>query len=155
MADPYTVHAQNLPTYSKAYYDAGLEDTIFYSKRGRQSIQQSSHFMNTALPLSCKKHPLSYSSPLLSFQSHQKVSPTILLFKERLASITYDLQGSFQDFKCFLQQLAFKHDAWRIWIQFVLQDAMAYVGLLLGIRGGDWDLMQSSLYEADGMFHCL
>lgn len=54
-----------------------------------------------------------------------------------------------------LQWLAFKHDAWRIWIQFVFQDAMAYVGLLLGIRSGDWDLMQSSLYEADGMFHCL
>ena len=44
----------------------------------------------------------------------------------------------FQDFKAVLQRRAMSDDTWRFWIQFVFQDALAYMGLYLGIRSGDW-----------------
>ena len=50
------------------------------------------------------------------------------------------LSPFFQNFKAFLQRQAMSDDTWRFWIQFVFQDALAYVGLYLGIRSGDWQL---------------
>ncbi len=35
-------------------------------------------------------------------------------------------------------------ETWRCWVQLTFQDAMAYIGLFLGIRSGDWDLRMAA-----------
>ena len=51
----------------------------------------------------------------------------------------------FSDFKSFIQNRARTDDTWKFWIQFVFQDAMAYIGLFLAIRSGDWQLRMASM----------
>ena len=41
--------------------------------------------------------------------------------------------------------MALTDDTWKFWVQFILEDALAYVGLFLAIRGGDWQLRMTSL----------
>ncbi len=88
---------------------------------------------------------------ILSIPS-QSDSDYTKVFKNRLASISCQLLGSYRDFKCFIQRLAVIDDTWRFWIQFVFQDAMAYVGLFLGIRSGDWDLRMASKKQMAPVF---
>ena len=43
-------------------------------------------------------------------------------------------------FSVFLDNMAATDPTWRLWIQFIFSDALAYVGLFLAIRSGNWDL---------------
>ena len=36
-------------------------------------------------------------------------------------------------------------ETWGLWVQFIFCDAMAYIGLYIGVRTGDWDLRTASL----------
>ncbi len=41
---------------------------------------------------------------------------------------------------------------WRFWIQFVFEDAMAYIGLFLAIRSGNWNLRMASMKKMASIF---
>ena len=66
-------------------------------------------------------------------------------FNENLANINSILGNRFQQFKTFLYKQANIDDTWKFWSQFVLEDAMAYVGLFLAIRSGNWNLRMASM----------
>ena len=66
-------------------------------------------------------------------------------FNKQLASLNSMLSPFFHDFKLFIQQQATSDDTWKFWIQFVFQDAMAYIGLYLAVRSGDWQLRVASM----------
>ena len=48
-------------------------------------------------------------------------------------------------FISYLEKKSMKSDNWKFWSQFVMQDALAYIGLYLGIRSGNWDVRLASL----------
>ena len=43
-------------------------------------------------------------------------------------------------------------ETWRFWVQFVFQDAMAYVSLFLAIQSGDWNLWLASVKSMAAVF---
>ena len=55
-----------------------------------------------------------------------------LHFQNYLASIS---NYYFEEFKRFIQKMAHTDDTWRFWVQFVFEDAMAYISLFLALRG--------------------
>ena len=55
------------------------------------------------------------------------------------------LNKYFADFRFFIQKMARKDDTWRFWVQFVFEDAMAYVSPFMAIRSGNWDLRLASI----------
>ena len=48
----------------------------------------------------------------------------------------------FENFQTFIQKMVCSDDTWRFWVQFVFQDAMAYISLFLAIRSGNWALIR-------------
>ena len=48
-------------------------------------------------------------------------------------------------FYSFAKQMAAVDETWGFWVQFIFCDAMAYIGLYIGVRTGDWDLRTASL----------
>ncbi len=52
---------------------------------------------------------------------------------------------SLQGLKGFLEWLGNKDKTWKFWTQFVFEDVLAYVGLFLPIRSGDWHLRLASM----------
>ena len=89
---------------------------------------------------------------LSSHQLQKEISSSIQLlsttdfahaFNKQLASLNSMLSPFFHDFKFFILKQATSDDTWKFWIQFVFQDAMAYIGLYLAVRSGDWQLIAS------------
>ena len=62
------------------------------------------------------------------------------------------LKNNLDKFKAFVQKLAVTDDTWRFWIQFVFQDALAYVGLFLAIQSGDWCLRTACVKQMASVF---
>ena len=50
-----------------------------------------------------------------------------------------------EDFKQFIEMMANSDDTWKFWIEFVFQDAMAYIILFLAMRSGNWQLRMVSI----------
>lgn len=50
-----------------------------------------------------------------------------------------------EDFEQFLSTMSNSDDTWKFWIQFVFQDAMAYVMFFLAMRSGNWPLRMASI----------
>ena len=48
-------------------------------------------------------------------------------------------------FKQFIQTMAASDDTWRFWIEFVFEDAMAYIMLFLAMRSGNWQLRMAAI----------
>ena len=48
-------------------------------------------------------------------------------------------------FKRFIQTMAASDDTWRFWIEFVFEDAMAYIMLFLATRSGNWQLRMAAI----------
>ena len=69
---------------------------------------------------------------------------------------TYQSQHKVSALRCrdkkFLQAKAQMDETWRFWIQFVFTDALAYVGLYLAIRSGDWCLRVACIKEMAALF---
>ena len=59
-----------------------------------------------------------------------------------------------ENFRAFIQKMARTDDTWRFWVQFVFEDAMAYISLL-AIRSGDWDLRVASMKSMAAVFTAL
>ena len=74
------------------------------------------------------------------------------LFNKRLQTLEGSISQHYEEFKSFIQSKAQKDDTWTFWNQFVFQDAMAYVGLFLAIRSGDWDLRMGSMKSMAPVF---
>ena len=58
----------------------------------------------------------------------------------------------YSGFVSFLMDLASKDDTCKFWINFLLHDCQAYVGLYIAIRGGMWALRMASLKEMCPLF---
>ena len=43
-------------------------------------------------------------------------------------------------------------ETWKFWMQFAFVDAMAYVGLFLALRSGDWQLRMYSVKQMAPLF---
>ncbi len=162
------------PALMKAYYDAGLKSLAkaagypLAAIKGCGQFKRTHHFLleaweavyramlttflEQATSSSQQTPPLQLITRLILTIPSQTESDHLKLFKERLTSINCDLQGSFTKFKCFIQQLAITDQTWKFWIQFVFQDAMAYVGLFLAIRSGDWHLRMASMKQMAPVF---
>lgn len=55
-------------------------------------------------------------------------------------------------FCAFIQKMARTNDTWHFWVQFVFEDAMAYISLFLSIQSGDWDLRVASIESMAAVF---
>ena len=55
------------------------------------------------------------------------------------------MDGQFDDFRDFLTTLASRDSTWKFWVQFIFEDAMAYLGMYLAIRSGNWNLRMASM----------
>ena len=53
--------------------------------------------------------------------------------------------GFHTQFSSFIAKLAATDCTWKFWVQFVFKDALAYIGLYIAIRSGDWDLQMVSI----------
>ena len=51
---------------------------------------------------------------------------------------------SFDKFWIFIEIMCHSDETWKFWVQFVFVDALAYVGLFLTLRSGDWQLRMIS-----------
>ncbi len=60
------------------------------------------------------------------------------MFNQQLQAHSDSFLNHFDVFKPFIRTRAQEDDTWRFWVQFVFPDAMAYVGLFLAIRSGNW-----------------
>ncbi len=159
------------PALMKAYYDAGLKDMARAAgypvaqiqscgqfKRVHQFILEAWEAMyramltkfldgqsndlqtgNTSSQLQDLVMETLQSIPVQSGSDFRKT------FNHKLVKINAVDTISFSQFRQFLQKMADQDETWRFWIQFVLEDAMAYVGLFLAVRSGDWYLRMASL----------
>ena len=63
------------------------------------------------------------------------------------SSTKSDCSEVFSGFVSFLSDLGSKDDTWKFWINFLLHDCQAYVGLYVAIHSGMWTLRMASLKE--------
>ena len=73
-------------------------------------------------------------------------------FNHHLSSWNNILGKHFDEFCLFVQKSARMDNTWRFWVQFVFEDAMAYVSLFLAIRSGNWDLRVASIKSMAPLF---
>ena len=149
----------------KAYYDAGLKALTKAAGYPLAAIQSSSQFKRShnfileaweaiyKVMLKChmeaRDTEISTSHSLLQdiASNLQSLSETDLPceFKKHLLTLAATTGNHFNNFRSFIQMLARTDDTWRFWVQFLFQDAMAYIGLFLAIRSGDWQLRMASM----------
>ena len=73
-------------------------------------------------------------------------------FNQHILSCDEMLSKHFKDFQLYVQNLPCTDETWRFWVQFVFQDAMAYVSLFLAIQSGDWNLWLASVKSMAAVF---
>lgn len=68
-------------------------------------------------------------------------------FANKLVGLKGTIQksGYQSKFSSFLNIMASNDYNWKFWVQFVFKDAMAYIGLYLAIRSGNWKLRLASI----------
>ncbi len=163
----------------KAYFDAGLKSLAQAAGYPIAQIQHCAQFKRTHHFL-LEVWEAAYCTMLSSFQStlnEEQLSNTrdlleTSIFKSLLAvgrkcendqQLEYTLihhfaqfetkiAQNYQQFRRFLQKMAQSDYTWRFWIQFVFEDAMAYIGLFLAIRSGNWNLRMASMKKMASIF---
>ena len=109
-------------------------------------FNNSSESFNTTLKESIAK--------LLESTTSQSQADFCKAFNHKVADINKQLGNSFKQFYAFVHTMAARDRTWKFWMQFVFEDAMAYIGFYLAIRSGDWDTrmaylkMMAPLYSA-------
>lgn len=147
----------------KPYFDAGLKHLAKAAGYPVSSIQTCGQFKRTHHFLLEVWEAMYRSILSLFIQTEQHESndlePLKALADKIIASKPYNFKTvamivsdtkhlfRYDRFKCFIQQLARTDSTWTFWVQFVFQDAAAYVGLFLAIRSGDWDLRTASIKQ--------
>ncbi len=154
-------------TLMKPYFDAGLKSQAKAAGYPTEQIQSCGQFKRThtflleaweatyqamlALYLEAQDHN---SSQILSHQLRERIIQSLhslsqedfsKAFNERLANISATIGHSLQGLKGFLEWLGNKDETRKFWTQFVIEDAMAYLGLFLAISSGDWHLRLASM----------
>ncbi len=159
------------PALMKAYYDAGLKDMARAAgypvaqiqscgqfKRVHQFILEAweaiyramlakfleehssdTHTANTTDQLQDLVMESLEATPVQSGSDFRKT------FNRKLVQVNAVESISYTEFHQFLKSMADQDDTWRFWVQFILEDAMAYMGLFLALRSGDWHLRMASL----------
>ena len=154
----------------KAYFDAGLKALARVSGYPVSAIQTSSHFKRSHLFI-LEAWEAIYRVMLTHFISKETTTCSESLFhnitdylksphqenfledfNHHLQMINGNATQCFMEFKSFLQERARSDDTWRFWVQFIFQDAMAYIGLYLSIRSGDWELRMASMKQMAPVF---
>ena len=149
----------------KPYYDAGLKAMAQSVGYPLPAIQACSQFKRThcfileAWEAVYRAMILKFEevNPTMNFLNNQAIQdlPTEnfpLHFQNYLASISEQSNYYFEEFKRFIQKMARTDDTWRFWVQFVFEDAMAYISLFLAIRSGDWELRVASIKSMVSVF---
>ena len=145
-----------LANYQKAllkpYFDVGLRElakTIGYPTAALQACSQFKRthcfitevweaIFQVMLQIylnSASTYPVAESLKQKLFDNHspQEIETTI-------ASLQMCLSPDHNNFIEFLKNKSQTSNNWKFWSQFVLQDGLAYVGMYLAIRGGNWNL---------------
>ena len=149
----------------KPYFDAGLKHLAKGAGYPVSSIQTCGQFKRTHQFLLEVWEGLYRSIMSVFIQTEQDCPEALKSLADKIiASKTCDTETvhmiisetqhlfSFDRFKAFIQQLARTDSTWTFWVQFVFQDAAAYVGLFLAMRSGDWDLRTASLKQMAPIF---
>ena len=151
----------------KPYFDAGLKSLATAAEYPVAAIQACSQFKRTHNFLLEVWESLYRTMILMFLQDDEEPSLTelsdmIIANKsssddETLKMIMLKAQSlkSFEKFKIFIQKLGRTDSTWRFWIQFVFQDLMAYMGLFLAIRSGDWHLRKASIKQMAPIFSAI
>ena len=163
----------NQSALMKVYYDAGLKALAKAAGCPLAAIQNSSQFKRShnfileaweatyKVMLKCymeaRDTEISTSHSLLQdiASNLQSLSETDFPceFKRHLLTLAATTGNHFNNFRSFIQMLArTDDDTWRFWVQFLFQDAMANIGLLLAIRSGDWQLRVASMKLMAALF---
>ena len=143
----------------KPYFDAGLKSLAEACGYPVHAIKQCSQFKKTLLNVG----RLSYANKFLECSEMTETLMTRLMddlldlfseegdneFRLRLgASVTGLMQSasfSFDKFWIFIEKMCHSDETRKFWVQFVFVDALAYVGLFLALRSGDWQLRMISI----------
>ena len=145
-----------LANYQKAlikpYFDAGLRELAKKAGYPTAAIQACSQFKRThSFIMEAWEALFQVMLQLyLDGANHDPIAERIkqqLLADHRpynletiVATLQMSLSSEYQHFVEFLQQKSEKKDNWRFWTSFVLRDGLAYVGLYLALRSGNWNL---------------
>ena len=147
----------------KPYFDAGLKELARASGYPTEAIQNCSKFKRTHCFLLEAWEALFRVVMELFLATDTQVSPLIqdrvkdAFLKTKtgdsfslnqvittLHTVTTD-SGFHAQFSSFVAKLAATDYTWKFWVQFIFKDALAYIGLYLAIRSGDWDLRMVSI----------
>ena len=150
----------------QAYFDAGLKELAQAAGYPVASIQSCSKFKRTHCFIvevwealyrvmiakyfehcnasSSAQENLKYliSESVSQVQSSNDFSRDL---NKALTNLKSRMGTQFDDFRDFLTTLASRDSTWKFWVQFVFEDAMAYLGLYLAIRSGNWNLRMASM----------
>ena len=95
---------------------------------------------STAQPSdTCSTHSIKDRVKEVFLQANSGNRPQLNQIISRLHQVLTD-SGYHTQFSTFLEKMAATDCTWRFWVQFVFEDVLAYLGLYLAIRSGDWDL---------------
>ena len=167
---PYPGDFHLLMNYQKAlmkpYYDMGLKSMAQSSGYPLAAIQSCSQFKRThhfilevwesmyrvmLLKYAESNGSISLLHGLTSKLISMNTEKFLFEFQKHLAfneTRTDHLDG----FRLFIQNMARTDETWRFWVQFVFEDAMAYVSLFLAIRSRNWDLRLASIKSMAAVF---
>ena len=163
------------PALFKAYYDAGLKSMAEAAGYLLNQIKSCGQFKRTHMFI-LEAWEAIYRAMVTSFIEYthnehpttdlqEKICETLesiatstqkarfrTNFNEKMGKLKGELQHYFSKFKSFIQKMSSIDDIWRLWVQFVFQDAMAYGSLFLAVRGGDWRLRMASIEQMAPVF---
>ena len=144
----------------KPYFDAGLKSLTETCGYAVASIRQCSQFKRThnfimeaweavyrtmltkfIQSSDCKSSNV-LDDVITSLQSVQgdTQSELHLNLRKSIGGLMVKIPRFSDNFDGFIQKMSERDETWKFWIQFVFKDALAYVGLFLAIRSGDWYL---------------
>ena len=169
------------PALMKAYFDAGLKDMAKAAGYPVAPIQSCSQFKRVhrfilevweALyrAMLAKYMEVTNSDMQVVNTSFNEVQELVLkslesipslpgsnfreMFNYKLSEINKLAGTNAIQFYKFLQNMADQDDTWKFWKQFLIQNAMTYVGLFLALQSGDWHLRYGK-YKVNGTsFYC-
>ena len=161
----------------KAYYDAGLKSLAQAAAYPLNQIQQCAQFKRTHYFLlevweaayctmlssflstldekkaqSSSDLQQSIVESLLKVRAQREPTMTTTTLRDHLEKYETKLASQYKELSQFLQNQARIDHTWRFWIQFVFEDAMAYIGLFLAIRSGNWNLRTASMKKIAPIF---